>query len=104
MRVTPLVESALRTNEQARNSDKVLLIQIWHELGFELTIPQQKKFLELPSPETIRRVRQKIQESGKYPATERVRDTRHLMDMQIQQNAPTAKPERLEDLVQGSLL
>ena len=104
MRVAHLVEQSLKNNIQSRSSDKVLLLQVWHSLGLDLTPRQVERFLEIPSPETIGRVRRKLQESGKYLPTEEVKKARRIIELQVQQNAPSAKPERLEKLMQGELL
>jgi hypothetical protein len=103
MRVTNLVEQILRDNEKTRNSDKLLLLEIWTRLGFELTDAQRSKFIDMPSSETIRRIRQKIQEGGKYPATERIRSERYHKSLVMQQNAPSAKPKRIEEISEGLL-
>ena len=103
MRVTNLVEQTLRDNEKARNSDKALLLDVWARLGLELTDVQRAKFMDMPSSETIRRIRQKIQESGKYPATERIRSERYHKSLVMQQNAPSAKPKRIEEITEDLL-
>jgi hypothetical protein len=103
MRVTSSVRQALRQNEQARSSDRVLLLQVWHDLGLDLTPAQQMKFLEIPPPETIRRIRQKLQEAGEYPATKSVTEAREFKSYAIQQNAPSAKPKRMEELLSEQL-
>jgi hypothetical protein len=104
MNVTRLVRQALKDNPQARNSDRVLLIQVWHTLGLNLTPDQIRKFLDIPSAETIRRVRQKLQENGEYVATGNIKQARDHKSYVIQQNAPSAKPERLETLMQETLI
>lgn len=104
MKVTSYVKQALASNKQARNSDKILLLQVWHSLGLDLTPAQTAKFLELPTPETIRRVRQKLQESGLYPADDTITDARNFMGLQAQQSVPSASIERLETLIQGELV
>lgn len=104
MKITSYVRQALANNEKARNSDKVLLLQVWHSLGFDLTPAQTAKFLELPTPETIRRVRQKLQEGGQYLPSEQVQETRYKMFKDVYSEAAFISPERLETLIQGDLL
>lgn len=104
MKVTPIVERTLEKYEKARSSDKLLLLYIWHQLGLEFTPEQREKFMDMPSAETIRRIRQKLQENGKYPANGHVRKDRHIRSMVVQQNAPAAKPERIETILQQKLI
>ena len=104
MRISSTVEHALRMNEQARSSDKILLIQVWHDMGLDLDPKQMRKFLDIPSPETITRVRRKLQEEGKYLGDKEVMEERKFMGLTVQQNAPSATTERLSDLIQGELL
>ena len=104
MRANNIVERALSNNDQARNSDKILLLQVWHDLGLELTREQQTKFLDLPSPETIRRIRHKLQEAGRYLADEEVRSTRQKIEKAKHNYTAIARPEHIEELMQGSLI
>lgn len=104
MRVTSVVKGALSNNHQARNSDKVLLLQVWHDMGLDLTPVQTAKFLGLPTPETIRRVRQKLQEDGKYLANEEVQEARYNMFKDVRSEASFVSPEQLETLIQGELV
>lgn len=103
MKTTNLIEQVLREHNAARSSDRILQLRVWHELGLILTPEQRAKFMEMPSSETIRRVRQKLQEDGKYLAAEPVRKTRYHKSLVMQQNAPTATPERIE-AIQEKLL
>jgi hypothetical protein len=111
MRTAIIVERVLERNLNARNSDKVLFLQVWEEMGFYLSDSQRQKFLSLPSSESITRVRRKLQEQGRYPATERIKKTRELKSMIVQQNMPTASVQTAErvleevpDPVQTSLI
>lgn len=58
-----LVKSLLETYPKLRDSDKLLLWNVWGELGYiyEGTLSRQD-FLLAPTPETITRCRRKIQE------------------------------------------
>jgi hypothetical protein len=96
--VSEEVERILEWYPETRNSDKKLLLRYYDQHGLHLTEEQADIFLSIKSPETIRRTRQKIQESGKYPATENVRRTRAHMSMVIQQNMPSAKPKYMDRL------
>lgn len=104
MKVTGYVKRALEDNPRARSSDKILLLQVWHSLGLDLTPAQTNRFLEIPTPETIRRIRQKLQEGGLYQADEKIKKARNLKGLEIQQNNPVVSAERLETLLQEILL
>lgn len=58
----------------------------------------------MPSLETLRRVRQKIQEGGKYPATDLVKRERKFKSLQMQQQAPSYKAEGLERTLNGQII
>lgn len=76
MKVVDQVENILKASHKARNSDKELLIIYMQKFGLELTPRQVELFKEMPSTETIRRVRQQLQMEGKYPASEEVDNAR----------------------------
>lgn len=98
-RIDQRVEWCLREHPETRNSDKELILKVWSELGLNLSYQQEQKFRELPSTESIRRVRQKIQAEGRYTAIDRVRRERKFKSMVMQQNEPTAKPERIYNIM-----
>lgn len=100
MQAYKAVEWVLREHPETRNSDKELILEVWDLMGFSLSYQQKLKFRELPSTETIRRVRQRIQAEGKYPAIEQIRQERQLKSLVIQQNEPSASPKRLSNLIQ----
>lgn len=72
MNVTQRVEAILKAVPATRDSDTELLIIYMQKAGMELSDRQIAKFKQLPSMETIRRIRQKLQEQGKYPASKAV--------------------------------
>lgn len=98
MQISKTVEEVLRDSPATRNSDKLLLLEVWDKLGFGLSDGQRRKFMDMPSVESIRRVRQKVQESGKYQATNEVSRQRRIKSYIMQQNMPIATPERTEYL------
>lgn len=105
MIVSKIVEDTLREKPYTRNSDKELLLHVWSHLGLELTAEQRSKFRDMPSTETVRRIRQKLQEGGKYPADQAVRKVRQFESQQMQQIAPIATPKYIsQTLEQGALL
>lgn len=104
MTITQQVENILRAVPSTRSSDKDLLIIFMQKSGMDLSSDQIERFKNMPSPETIRRVRQKIQEGGKYPATELVKKERKFKSFQMQQQAPTYKAEGLEKTLTGQVI
>lgn len=104
MKVTKLVEESLEQYNECRNSDRYLLLTVWHRLGFKLTSEQRSIFMDMPSAETIRRVRQKIQEGGKYPATIKIKKERYMKSMILGQAAPVYKPEHIENILERAQL
>lgn len=99
MTVTKQVEHILSVSHRARNSDKELLILYMQKYGMNLTDNQILKFRDMPSPETIRRVRQKIQESGRYQADQKIKSERDWKSLRMQQNAPSASPRTVEQII-----
>jgi hypothetical protein len=77
MKIKEQVESILKYDPASRNSDKRLLVIYMQKAGMNLTPEQIEKFKDLPSTETIRRIRQKLQEQGKYPAKEEINEARY---------------------------
>lgn len=98
MRLTPHIEQILAENPKARDSDKELILAVCQILGADLT-PRQLEVLHRVNFESIRRTRQKLQEQGKFMPSPEVAKQRRLKSYIVQQNAPIAKPERLETLV-----
>lgn len=70
----------------------------------DLDARQVQKFRDMPSLETLRRVRQKIQEGGKYKASKKVEDSRKFKAMQMQQQAPSFSADNLEKTLSGQTI
>ena len=100
MKISDKVEQILKISVSARNSDRELQIIFMQDSGMDLSERQKDIFRDMPSMETIRRVRQKFQESGQYKATERVKNVRTHKSLVIQQNAPTASPNTMARIVE----
>ena len=66
--IKPKVIEILEHSQSARNSDKDLILQVWESCGLILDEKQKEIWKNLPSSESIRRTRQKLQELGKYKA------------------------------------
>lgn len=77
MKINERIEAILKASKAARNSDTELLIIYMQKSGLELTPKQIEKFKDLPSMETITRVRRQLQEQGKYEATQEVQEARY---------------------------
>lgn len=105
MKTSNLVEKILAYGAVApggispRDSDKELIIRILQYEGANLT-PNQMHRIRQTNFESIRRVRQKLQAEGKYLPSPEVAKQRRLKSQVIEQNAPTAKPEYLGDLLE----
>lgn len=98
-KVAPVVEEILKTRPKARNSDRDLIACVWYKYGLVLTSEQYDKLSEVPTAETIRRIRQKLQEQGKYLADKDVRKAREDKSMVVQQNAPTASVNTMDRIL-----
>lgn len=98
-KVTNTVSAILSRSKIARNSDRHLLLEFMQVMGMELKPYQQELFLSLPSLESVRRVRQKLQENGKYLADEKIAHERDYKSMRMQQMTPGASPETIEKVI-----
>ena len=85
MKTSERVENILRASHAARNSDTALLILYMQKSGMELTPKQIEIFKDMPSMETITRVRRQLQEQGKYEADEKVQEARYQKMQQHQE-------------------
>jgi hypothetical protein len=95
MKVQDQVENILKVSGKARNSDRELLIIYMQKFGLELTERQEAKLRDMPAFETIRRVRQKLQEEGKYPASKEVEEARYNKYKNVKHNIQYENPEVL---------
>lgn len=85
MTIKQRVENILRVSRLARNSDTELQIIYMQKSGMNLTPEQIQTFKNLPSMETIRRIRQKLQEEGKFPADAEVEEARYQKFKEVTQ-------------------
>jgi hypothetical protein len=100
MRVHNVVQDILERSEAARSNDKLLRLEVYAFYGLKLTPQQEDIFLSnLPSDETITRIRRKLQEEGKYPANPLVRKTRQFKSWQVQQAMPKTKSDKVQRLL-----
>lgn len=103
MKLNNTIEHILLNYPEARDSDKYLILKVWEQYGLYLSDVQKDKFMDCPSTESIRRTRQKLQEQGKYKASDRVSRHRRIKSYVVQQNAFTASPERLGEIIDRPL-
>jgi len=81
-----LVEFCLQEYPETRESDKELFLKVWELQGFRLTPEKQRFFVHhTASPISIRRVRQRLQEQGLYPADSLTVAKRTLKAMETRQ-------------------
>ncbi len=77
------IYAKLRDNFVLRGNDRLLQLSIWRDEGLILTPEQERKFMSITAPETIRRTRQKVQEDGHFPAATNVREARKENEYQV---------------------
>lgn len=78
MRVSNLVEKALQTWPQTRDSDKKLILSVWWLQDNEYEQHFKEFFLDKAyTPESITRCRRKLQEQGLYPASKEIENSRY---------------------------
>lgn len=89
------IEKILNDVPVSRSNDKLLMLMVWEAEGLPMGDVFKRIFLskQVSSPETIRRVRQKLQEQGKYQAADAVKEARKELEQ-----------ETRDQLRQGTLL
>lgn len=100
MTIKQQVENILRAVPSARNSDDELQIIYMQKAGMNLSPKQIEVFKQLPSMETIRRIRQKLQEEGKYPASENVNEARYNKFKKVRSTIKDSSPEYVETVLE----
>lgn len=101
MRVVDIVSNILQTSRQARNSDKHLIIKFMAHYGIHLNATQQSILMNMPSFETARRIRQKLQQEGKYTPDQTIADDRNFRGMRTQQMMPKLKSDQIEKITEA---
>ena len=83
--LTITIESILAREPETRDNDMLLMIRVWEQAGFRFPSDLREAFISghLTSPESIRRSRQKIQETGRYEATDRTKQGRVAKQQQV---------------------
>lgn len=80
------VEKVLQERPETRDNDRLLIVNVWEEQGLVLTPEQKHIFKNIASPETIRRTRQLLQESGEYEASDKVSSARRGLEVETRSN------------------
>lgn len=104
MKVIDIVEQILRVSREARNSDKVLFLKFMEHFGIYLSPGQKNSFMNMPHLETVRRIRQRLQEQGKYLADQTIGDRRRFMGLSMQQREPKLKEDKIETVIEQHVL
>lgn len=99
MTVAQQVENLLKYVPSTRGSDRELWITYAQKFGVQLTEAQVDKIRQMPSLETLTRVRRKIQEEGRYPAPPKIARERRMKSYEMQQNMPSSNAKRTSDIL-----
>lgn len=89
------VENIMRASRESRNSDIELYIIYCQKSGMNLTPNQMRILRDMPTMDTLTRIRRKLQEQGKYEADEAVNEARYKKFKHIKQNINYDSPEEL---------
>lgn len=104
MNITERVKNIMQAVPATRSSDKELLIVYMQKAGMDLTPSQIAMYRELPSMETIRRIRQKIQENGELLATPEVEKARFEKYKKTKGAIGVTNAVEAEELLDGTLV
>ena len=89
MTILNKISQLLQARPVLRNSDKKLLITVWHTEGLHLTEQQRQIFLDKCTPaETITRARRSLRD--KFPESEEVQQERFKKFLAYKDNAQHA--------------
>lgn len=91
--VSRIVEDILGTQPATRDSDQLLILEVWEYQGLYLNDDQKAAFLMVANPESIRRTRQKFQERSKYLGSPKVKKERYMRSLEMEQSMPSHKPK-----------
>ena len=97
MTTSQLIEKVLAQNESARGNDRLLIIAVWEMQGFYLSDAQKAKIMDIASPESIRRTRQKLNEQGKYLPVEPILKIRRLKATKFSSQSPRLNLKKLSN-------
>lgn len=86
MKTSKQVEDILKMDKSTRNSDMLLYIAYLGRNGIHLSLQQKSAMMNLSSPETVGRIRRKLQEDGKYLPDEAVDEARFNKFKEVKNN------------------
>lgn len=98
------VYDKLSNNSALRANDRLLQLAIWRDDGLFLTPEQERKFMEVSNPETIRRERQIIQEQGYFLPSKEVLKARMVRKHQIKEEILIEKSQFINDKITGKAI
>jgi len=99
MNVTWYVERALTAWPDTRNSDKKLILAVWWLQDNDYESHFRRFFKDKAiMPDTITRCRRKLQENGKYLASETVSDRRFEKFNAVREAAPSPEAKYIMSL------
>ena len=75
MTILNKVEQLLISGQRFRDSDKLLLLAVWHTEGLHLTEEQRTAFMSCTTAETITRARRALKQH--YPASPEIEEERY---------------------------
>ena len=103
MKTQPITEWVLLNKPETRNSDIDLIVEVWNAQGLHLT-NQQIEHLKTrcSNPETIRRIRQKLQEQGKYLPSEQVENARYKKFVAVKGGIGVANAQETDELLNNN--
>lgn len=103
MTTTDRIRAILSVSKASRNSDLELWLIYAQKSGMGLSEAQIKVLRHMPTFETIRRTRQKLQENEQYPADPTVEQARFEKFKQVRENINHDSPEELLE-AQGKVI
>lgn len=86
MRLFDRVYDVLYRYPTTRDSDKLLLLEVWETQGLILSPEQQQKFMGVATAESVTRARRKIQET-EFKPSKAVADARAALEREYKQRA-----------------
>jgi hypothetical protein len=98
-RTQQLVERSLQTWPETRDSDRKLMLAVWYLQDNNYRDHFKQFFLHTAiTPETITRMRRKLQEQGKYPASKAIEDQRYKKFVGMK-NYGSYSPETIGEVI-----
>lgn len=100
MTTSQRVANILAVSQRARDDDLELWLIFAQKFGLALNEMQIALLRKMPSFETIRRIRQKYQQEGKYPASLEAEKRRYKRFKNVRANIVDSEPDNLMDLLE----